>query len=72
MSATAFQRHRRERAKKREIINLEPKNLDELSAEELKAYAAQNGIDIGKSTSVDGILKKIKAAQDDSEADGEE
>lgn len=37
-------------------------NLEEMTAEELKAYAEENGIDIGKATSQEGILKKIEEA----------
>lgn len=37
-------------------------NLEEMTAEELKAYAEDNGIDIGKATSQEGILKKIEEA----------
>jgi|LDZT01.1.fsa_nt_gi hypothetical protein len=36
--------------------------LEEMTAEELKAYAEENGIDIGKATSQEGILKKIEEA----------
>lgn len=36
------------------------KKLEDMNAEELKLYAEENGIDIGNSTSVKGILKKIK------------
>lgn len=65
MSATAFQRMRREAAAKKEIENKqgEEKQLSEMDAEELKAYAEKNNIDIGKSTSESGILEKIKKAQ---------
>ena len=38
------------------------KTLDEMTINELRAYADEKGIDIGKSTSRDGILKKIKDA----------
>lgn len=34
-----------------------------MSVDELKAYALENDIDIGNSTSVSGILKKIREAQ---------
>lgn len=37
--------------------------LSGMSVEELTAYAAEHNIDIGQSTSQDGILKKIRAAQ---------
>jgi len=36
--------------------------FDNMSIEELKAYAEVNGIDIGQSTSQKGILKKIVEA----------
>jgi len=38
--------------------------LEDMSVEDLKAYAADHGIDIGKSSSQDGILKKIKEAEE--------
>lgn len=37
--------------------------LGEMDVEQLKAYATEHNIDIGQSTSQDGILKKIRAAQ---------
>lgn len=37
-------------------------NLDELTVEELIKFAEGNGVDIGRSTSKDGILKKITDA----------
>ncbi|MHB8061260.1 MAG: hypothetical protein ACYDG2_01295 [Ruminiclostridium sp.] len=33
------------------------------TVDELKAYAAENGIDIGNSTSINGIIKKIQDAE---------
>ena len=38
------------------------KELSALTVEELKAYAAENGVDIGRSASAEGILKKITEA----------
>lgn len=38
-------------------------SLDEMNAEQLTAYAQEHNIDIGMSTSIDGIMKKIRAAQ---------
>ena len=38
-------------------------DLKGMSVEELKAYANEKGIDIGNSTSQNGILKKIQDAQ---------
>lgn len=37
-------------------------DLDSMTVEELRAYAKENGIDLGKSTSQSGILEKIKAS----------
>lgn len=37
--------------------------LGEMDIEQLKVYAATNSIDLGQATSLDGILKKIRAAQ---------
>lgn len=39
------------------------KNIEEMSIDELMAYAQEKGIDIGKSTSQEGILKKIQDAE---------
>lgn len=36
--------------------------LGAMSLEELKAYADENGIDIGQASTQEGILKKIKTA----------
>ena len=36
--------------------------LEDMTVEELRAYAEENGIDLGKSTSQTGILEKIKAS----------
>lgn len=61
MSATAFQRMRREQASK----NQEPEqnNLNDMSVEQLIEYAKVNCIDIGNSSSLKGILKKIQEAE---------
>ncbi len=40
--------------------SVEEKPLEEMTVDELKAYAEEHGIDIGKTTSQDGILKKIE------------
>lgn len=53
MSATAFQRMRREKASK------EARKLTDMTVEELKQYAKSNNIDIGKATSKSGIVEKI-------------
>lgn len=37
------------------------KTLEDMTIEELTAYAAEKGIDIGKATTREGILKKIEA-----------
>lgn len=39
------------------------KPLEEMTIDELKAYAAERNIDIGKATTEDGIIKKIEEAQ---------
>lgn len=36
-------------------------NFSTMEIDELKAYAAEHGIDLGNATSKDGIIKKIKA-----------
>lgn len=66
MSATAFQRMRREKALNEQVKESADENTSELanlSLEELKAYAEEKGIDIGQSTSQKGILKKIQEAE---------
>lgn len=45
------------------------KTLDEMTVEELVAYAAEKEIDIGKSTSQSGIIEKIKAAETSTPSD---
>lgn len=40
------------------------KQLSEMDIEELKAYAEEHNIDIGKATSQVGILEKIKEAEE--------
>lgn len=44
-------------------IKTEDKKLEEMTVEELVAYAAEKQIDIGKATSQSGIIEKIKAAE---------
>lgn len=73
MSATAFQRMRREAEAKAKAsqkeINVEEQQeesnymLDEMSVEELIQYANEHCINIGSATSQKGILKKIKEAE---------
>ena len=85
MSATAFQRMRREAAakkaaqsqkeveetldiqllkvKKENTDDKEEKTLKDMTVDELKEYAEKHNIDVGKSTSHNGILEKIKAAE---------
>ena len=70
MSATAFQRMRREKTLEKALNEKVKESADEntselasLSLEELKAYAEEKGIDIGQSTSQKGILKKIQEAE---------
>ncbi len=40
-----------------------PGKFDGMDADQLKAYANEHGIEIGNSTSVNGILTKIKDAE---------
>ena len=70
MSATAFQRMRREKTLEKALNEKVKESADEntselanLSVEELKAFAEEKGIDIGQSTSQKGILKKIQEAE---------
>ena len=70
MSATAFQRMRREKTLEKALNEKVKESADEntselanLSVEELKAYAEEKGIDLGQSTSQKGILKKIQEAE---------
>lgn len=42
------------------------KTLDNMTVEELVAYAEEKGIDIGEATTQSGIIEKIKAVQLDS------
>ncbi|MDF2881582.1 MAG: hypothetical protein K0R54_2139 [Clostridiaceae bacterium] len=64
MGLAAFNRMRRQQeAKRNENNNTEEKQLKDMTVEELIAYATEKEIDIGKSTSQDGILKKIQDAE---------
>ena len=47
------------------------KTLDEMSVEELAAYANEHGIDIGNATSQAGRIEKIKAAEEEKKEDEE-
>lgn len=50
------------------------KSLEEMSVDELIAYAGEHTIDIGKASSQSGILKKIEdqlTADDNGSADGQ-
>ncbi len=40
-----------------------PGKFEGWDADQLKGYAEEHGIDVGKSTSVEGILKKIMEAE---------
>lgn len=76
MSATAFQRMRREAANKaascaKEKIDETPTpeevgsdDLSTMSVEDMKIYAAKMGLDLGFASSRAGILKKIKQAKE--------
>lgn len=60
-----------EKEKKQEPAK-EPSKFDGMDVDQLKAYAAEQGIDIGNSTAVSGILKKIKAAENEEDKIGAE
>ena len=64
MSATAFQRMRREQAA-REAAEKEKqqkeKPIDKMTVPELKAYAEENNIDLGDAMKKDDILAAIQA-----------
>ena len=65
MSATAFQRMRREKAlnEQKEAVSDTQKELKDMSVEELTAYAKKKEINIGQATTQAGILKKIQEAE---------
>lgn len=46
-----------------------PKELRDMNVDELIAYAQERGIDIGKATSLNGILEKIQEAEQSNGAD---
>lgn len=47
----------------KELVEKKEVELKDMDAEQLKVYAEEHGIDIGNSTSVAGILKKIIDAE---------
>lgn len=49
----------------------EPSIFDSMDVEQLKAYAKEKGIDIGNSTSLKGIIKKIEEAEKLNSNDGD-
>jgi hypothetical protein len=44
-------------------VSKEPSKFDGMNVDQLKAYAAEHNIEIGNSTAVNGILKKITDAE---------
>lgn len=46
-----------------EDVEKKDRNIDEMSVEELIAYANEHNIDIGKATTQSGIIEKIKTAE---------
>lgn len=56
-----------EKLKASGLISDTADSLSEMSVEELKAYAEENGIDIGNATSQSGIIKKIRESEKDVE-----
>lgn len=72
MSLLGFQRRRRELAAKEaaereaaEKAAVEEKPLDKMTVDELKQYAADNGIDLGDATKKADILAAIKSESDE-------
>ena len=72
MGLAAFNRMRRQQEEanknkddsiKSPPVDGDPKELKEMTVEELTAYAKEKSIDIGNSTSIKGILKKIQDAE---------
>jgi len=49
----------------------EPSSINEMDVDQLKAYAEEHKIDIGNSTSANGILKKINDAEKEAIKDPE-
>jgi len=49
----------------------EPSSINEMDVDQLKAYAEEHKIDIGNSTSLNGILKKIADAEKETAKDPE-
>lgn len=43
-----------------EVVELQTKPLEEMNIDELKHYAEEKGIDIGKASSINGIIDKIR------------
>lgn len=59
-------RHTGQQVKEPTVVSEEEKNLEDMTVDELKAYAEEHEIDLGRSSSHDGILKKIQDATADS------
>lgn len=47
----------------KELTDTEPSKFEGMDVEQLKAYAQENGIDIGQASSANGIIKKITDAE---------
>lgn len=48
-----------------EVVELQTKPLEEMNIDELKQYAEEKGIDIGKASSINGIMDKIKEHEEE-------
>lgn len=48
-----------------EVVQLQTKPLEEMNIDELKYYAEEKGIDIGKASSINGIMDKIKEYEEE-------
>lgn len=65
-------RHIGQQVKEPAVPSEEEKSLEDMTVEELKAYAEENEIDLGRSSSHDGILKKIQDATEEPAVPSEE
>lgn len=48
-----------------ESVEVQNKPLEEMNIDELKHYAEEKGIDIGKASSINGIMDKIKEHEEE-------
>ena len=73
MSATAFQRMRREQAAEEAAKKLQKeKPIDKMTIAELKVYADDHNIDLGEAAKKDDILAAIQVALIEEDEGGED